>query len=57
MEHKEVEVSKHKNNRTGKWEIRVSGITSGFVVHTESDNSSIVFQFDASRFNPIVKVI
>lgn len=34
----------------GKIIVRVRGVTSGFVTHTEADNSTIEFGFDASRF-------
>ena len=49
-----VEISSTKHN--GKWTVRVKGVTSGFVVHTESDNSTIEFQFDAERFEPIIRL-
>lgn len=50
---KEVRIRKFKED--GKWVIRVSGVTSGFTVHTETDDSSIEFRFDASRFEPVIK--
>ena len=53
VEYPYVEISKSRHN--GKWIIRIKGVTSGFVVHTESDNSTIEFQFDAARFEPIIK--
>lgn len=45
-----------KRMAQGKWIIGIRGVTSGFVVHTESDNSTIEFQFDAERFDPIIKL-
>ena len=53
MEYPKVKITKHKEN--GKWIIRIRGITSGFTVYTELDNSTLEFKFDANRFEPIIK--
>lgn len=55
MEYPKIKISKYKEK--DKWVIRIKGITSGFIVHTESDNSTLEFKFDASRFDPIIKPI
>lgn len=47
-----VDVIVRKSKRNGKWIIRIEGVTSGFIVHTSEDNSSIEFGFDAERFEP-----
>lgn len=50
----DVIVSKSKEN--GKWKIRVHNVTSGFIVHTSEDDSTIEFSFDASRFEPFIRL-
>lgn len=54
MKYPTVEIRKYKENR--KWVIRIKGITSGFIVHTEADNSTLEFKLDATRFEPMIKV-
>ncbi len=55
MERPIVEIIKGKHN--GKWIITVRGVTSGAELdfHDE-DNGSISFAFDASRFEPTIRV-
>ena len=50
-----IEISIHEKD--GLHVVRISGITSGMVLHGgDGDNMSIVFGFDASRFDcPIIK--
>lgn len=40
----------------GKWEIRITGVTSGAVIHFgDGDTGALVFHLDASRFYPLLK--
>lgn len=40
----------------GKWVIRVSGVTSGAIIHGgDGDNMTIEFKLDPTRFHPVVK--
>jgi len=51
------EISLEKRLEDGKWRVRIKGITSGFVVHlNDCDEGVIDLFFDATRFNPILKV-
>lgn len=52
MEYPEIIISKYFDKKSNKYIVYVRGISSGFIVHTEIDNSTIEFKFDASRFNP-----
>ena len=52
-----VNVRISRSKQKGKWIIRIHGVTSGFVVHTESDDSTIEFSYDASRFDPRIELI
>jgi len=54
---KPISVAISKRKEKGKWIIRVRGVTSGFIVHTEVDDSTIEFAFDASRFDPIIRIV
>ena len=39
----------------GKWLVRLSGVSSGCEVHFgDGDDGSIVFYFDANRFEPTI---
>ena len=49
-----VDVKISKSKEKGKWVIRINGVTSGFTVHTSEDDSTIEFDFDASRFEPFI---
>ena len=51
----DVDISKRKQD--GKWIISIKGVTSGFVVHTSEDDSTIEFEFDADRFEPFIQHI
>jgi len=54
MEQVEVRVYRIMDS-DGKWIVRVHGISSGFKVHAnDSDNLSIEFKFDSTRFEPII---
>lgn len=53
----EVKITKRLDRSTGKWIVRISGITSGFEVDGgDGDNMAIRFHLDASRFEPVIKV-
>jgi hypothetical protein len=52
IKYPEITIRKYKEN--GLWVIKISGVTSGFIVHTNDDDSIIEFHFDASRFEPII---
>lgn len=53
-----IEVSKRYDKRTKKWVVRISGISSGFVVHGgDGDNMTVECEFDASRFEPFIKAV
>jgi hypothetical protein len=50
------EVRVYVHEKDGKYEIRVTGVTSGARVNFgDGDSGSIVFDLDASRFYPVVK--
>ncbi len=48
-----IKTSVRWDNSAGKWVIRISGVTSGFVVHGgDGDNMTIEFRLDGDRYRP-----
>jgi hypothetical protein len=50
-----IEVDKRKDD--GKIIVSISGISSGFAVHTSEDSNTIKAGYDASRFDVRVKLL
>jgi hypothetical protein len=51
-----VDVTIRKRKEHNKWVISIHGVTSGFIVHTTEEDSTIEFRFDANRFNPHISI-